>query len=198
MKKLAAHIALLLVLFLALSFVYAGIASATSGKGGGGSGGSGKSHVGAVDLDDDDDNDRRGSNRGGGIQGTARPFEEGEFKAKGIVTALSASTSTTSSSISLNGLAMDSTGARVEGRGIRSLLDAMVGDRAEVKGEIRNGSIRLQKIEVMPATPRPLPPPTVREDVLRSIQNQIQSILERINELFRRLGSTSTATSTSL
>lgn len=85
--------------------------------------------------------------------------------------------------LTVNGLAISTQNANVDGV-VNSSAGIVSGDRVNIRGHAVNGVLQAEKIEVLQA-------PAVsnlNQADIQSIQAQIQAILEKINELQRKLG----------
>lgn len=131
------------------------------------------------------------------------PSSMGKFQLKGIITAITASTS----QISVNGLSINvASGAKIRKADLRTVGDLAVDDRVEISGKIENGVLTADRIVVKKIKKMPQAASgTISADVAKlrnDLQGRIADILKKIQELQARInrqlpgGSGGTATST--
>lgn len=151
---------------------------------------------GSKDKDDVDDVDE--------VQVENLPASLGKFQLKGIITAITASTS----QISVNGLSINvASGAKIRKGNLQTFGDLAVDDRVEISGKVENGlliadKIRVKGIRKMPQTASGTMISGEVAKLRNDLQNRIADILKKIQELQARInrqlpgGSGGAATST--
>ncbi len=118
------------------------------------------------------------------------PFRFGKFELGGTVTA----TDIAASTITVNGLAVDVSGARIHRASVRqrrgentALSSVLVGDRVRMSGTIENGVIKAERVAVVESSTSGRGGSKLLEALRAEIREQIQAILQQIKDLREQL-----------
>ena len=125
----------------------------------------------------------------------ALPAHQGKFELKGAVSAVNGSSTT----ISVNGLAVNVATAKITRGTGRTLADIQVGDRIEMSGRIESGTLYAARVVVKGFGSGNILNNEAVLKVRSEINEKIQNILKQIEELRKQINSrfgTGNATST--
>lgn len=125
----------------------------------------------------------------------ALPANQGKFELKGTISAVNASSTT----VSVNGLAVNVANAKIVRGNSRTLADVQAGDRVEMSGRIESGALYASRVVVKGFGSVKI---LNNEAILKArseLNEKIQNILKQIEELRKQINSrlgTGNATST--
>ena len=132
----------------------------------------------------DDDEDEEEVDNVDDVNVNALASARGVFKLLGRVTAVNAASST--STLAVNGVAVDASGAKIRRGSGRALESVKVGDRVVVSGTIENGVLLAKKVVVRGFSGPKLDTDAAKK--LREEMNQrIQEILKKISDLQQKI-----------
>ncbi|MBI2011033.1 MAG: hypothetical protein HYS89_02270 [Candidatus Colwellbacteria bacterium] len=109
------------------------------------------------------------------------PLRFGKFELGGTVTA----TDTTASTITVNGLAVNTSGARIHRGKDTALSSVLVGDRIRMSGMIENGTLVAERVAVERSGSSGNS--NFLAALRKEIEDKIKAILEEIDELRKKL-----------